>query len=183
MERVVADRGGLDDLGHSKELVCRTSDPPPLEAPRENPPVTNCVPGQSSGVKYVLGCIAALDEYDISNLAWWLSSDDGELEQNILQQACDTREIHGTKSLFSITAEEYRSGRSEGGHLEPDDGLDDDYPDFDDPDFLAKLHTDSAPLPDRKRLFIRLWKGFESVDRKAFLTRLYPQGAFQQATT
>lgn len=43
-----------------------------------------------------------MNEYDIWNLAWWLSSDDEELEQDILQQACDTREVYGKKPYFRL---------------------------------------------------------------------------------
>ena len=65
------------------------------------------------------------------------------------------REVYGSRSLFAEVAEEYR--RKRGAALEKDGhcGL----PDFDDPDWDVKVHTDSAPLEDRKKLFVRLWQG------------------------
>lgn len=43
-------------------------------------------------------------------------------------------------------------------------------PDFDDPDFMAKMHTDAAPLRDRAALFIRLWNSFDPDLRAEFLS-------------
>lgn len=94
----------------------------------------------------------------------------------ILEEACATREAFGASTLFAQVAEEYRRNCPADPHPE----IECDLPDFDDPDFLTKQHTDSAPLPDRKRLFIRLWNGFELVDKRAFLTRVDTKGVFRQ---
>lgn len=42
-------------------------------------------------------------------------------------------------------------------------------PSFDDPEFEAKLHTDAAPLAERVRLFVRLWRSFDPGIRAEFL--------------
>jgi hypothetical protein len=79
--------------------------------------------------------------------------------------------------LFAEVAEEYRRNWASSQHPE----IECDLPDFDDPDFLAKLHADTAPLPDRKRLFVRLWNCFGVEDQRAFLLRVDPNGVFRQA--
>ena len=45
-------------------------------------------------------------------------------------------------------------------------------PEFDDPDFMAKLHTDAAPMNDRVRLFVRLWQSFDPALRAEFLREI-----------
>ena len=170
---------GPDSTIHSNELECRTSQNTPLETSQNSSPVSNFVPELSRAVKFVLKCIAALDEYEVEELAHEISPDDADqLAIQILEEACATREAWGGGSLFAQVAEEYRRNRPADPHPE----IECDIPDFDDPDFLTKLHTDSAPLPDRKRLFVRLWSGFELDDKRAFLSRVDPNGVFRQVT-
>ena len=140
-------------------------------------PLSNPVSGTSHAVKFILKCIAALDEYDIEELAYEISNGtDDELACKLREESCITREVYGGNTLFAEVAEEYRRNRPADPHPE----IECDLPHFDDPDFLTKLHTDSAPLPDRKRLFVRLWNGFDHEDKRAFLSRVDPKGAFQQ---
>ncbi len=47
-----------------------------------------------------------------------------------------------------------------------------DFPDFDDPDFEAKLFTETAPIDIRKRLLVRVWNTFTDEDRLSFLRRV-----------
>jgi len=170
---------GLCTSSHSSKLGCRTDQNTPLETTQEFPPVSNYVSGLSKEVKFVLKCIAALDEYEIEELAHEISPDDTDaLALQILDEACATREAYGGGTLFAQVAEEYRRNRPDDPHPE----IECDLPDFDDPDFLTKLHTDSAPLPDRKRLFVRLWNGFEIGDKRAFMSRVDPTGIFRQVS-
>ena len=141
--------------------------------------MSNFVPELSRAVKFVLKCIAALDVYEVEELAHEISPDDADqLALQILEEACATREAWGGGSLFAQVAEEYRHNRAADSHPE----IECDLPDFDDPDFLTKLHTDSAPLPDRKRLFVRLWNSFEFEDKRVFLSRVDPNGVFRQVS-
>ena len=122
-------------------------------------------------------CIAALDEYEIEELAHEISNEtDDELACKLHEESCVTREVYGGSTFFAEVAEEYRRNRP----VDPHPEIECDIPDFDDPDFLTKLHTDSAPLPDRKRLFVRLWNGFEPEDKQAFFSRVDPNGVFRQ---
>lgn len=173
----VAGMVGPGSLCHSNELGCRTAPNTPVETSPKSPPVSNCVPELSRAVKFVLKCIAALDDYEVEELANEISPDDADqLAIQILEEACATREAWGGNALFAQVAEEYRRNRPSDPHPE----IECDLPHFDDPDFLTKLHTDSAPLADRKRLFVRLWDGFELEDKRAFLSRIDPNGIFQQ---
>ncbi|PYC47767.1 hypothetical protein DI396_06580 [Litorivita pollutaquae] len=139
--------------------------------------MSNQVSLLSDAVEFILKCIAALDEYEIAELANEISREvDPELAQKLSDQAIIVQEVYGTGSLFAEVAEEYRRSHSIDTHPE----LECDLPDFDDPDFLVKLHTDSASTPDRKRLFIRLWESFTTDDQRAFLSRIDPNGAFRQ---
>ncbi|NKX42201.1 hypothetical protein HGG71_12125 [Rhodobacteraceae bacterium R_SAG2] len=174
---VVADRGGPGSSIYSNELECRTGLNTPIETSQKSPAVSNFVPELSRAVKFVLKCIASLDVDEVEELAHEISPDDADqLAIQILEEACATREAWGGGSLFAQVAEEYRRNRPDDPHPE----IECDLPDFDDPDFLTKLHTDSAPLPDRKRLFVRLWNGFELEDKQAFLSRVDPNGVFRQ---
>ncbi|TDE36319.1 hypothetical protein [Antarcticimicrobium sediminis] len=139
--------------------------------------MSNSIPELSRAVKFILKCIAALDEYEVEELAYEISPDDADqLAIQILEEACATREAWGGGSLFAQVAEEYCRNRSADPHPE----IECDLPDFDDPDFVTKIQPDSAPLPDRKRLFVRLWNGFELEDKRAFLSRVDPKGVFRQ---
>lgn len=139
--------------------------------------MSNPVPQASRAVKFILKCIAALNEYEIAELAYeiWNEADE-ELADKLHEESCINREVYGCSSLFAEVAEEYRRNRP----ADPNPEIECDLPDFDDPDFLTKLHTDNAPLPDRKRLFVRLWNGFDLEDKRAFLSRVDPNGVFQQ---
>lgn len=173
----MADRGGPDSSIYSNELECRTDQNAPIETSQKSPAVSNFVPELSRAVKFVLKCIASLDVDEVEELAHEISPDEADqLAIQILEEACATREAWGGGSLFAQVAEEYRRNRPDDPHPE----IECDLPDFDDPDFLTKLHTDSAPLPDRKRLFVRLWNGFELKDKQAFLSRVDPNGVFRQ---
>jgi hypothetical protein len=173
----VADRGEPGSPIHSNDLECRTGQDAPVETSQKTPPVSNFVPELSRAVKFVLKCIAALDVYEVEELAHEISPDDADqLAIQILEEACATRGACGGGTLFAQVAEEYRRNRPDDPHPE----IECDLPDFDDPDFLTKLHTDSAPLPDRKRLFVRLWNSFELEDKRAFLSRVDPNGVFRQ---
>jgi hypothetical protein len=159
----------------SNDLECRTDPNVPIETSQKSPPVSNFVPELSRTVKFVLKCIATLDKYEIEELANEISPDDADqLAIQILDEACATREAWGGGSLFAQVAEEYRRTRSADPHPE----IECDLPDFDDPDFLTKLHTDNAPLPERKRLFVRLWNSFELEDKRAYMSRVDPNGVF-----
>lgn len=54
-------------------------------------------------------------------------------------------------------------------------------PDFDDPHFEAKLRPETAPLNERKRLFVRLWNSFPESDRAAFLRNIASPGEKRRA--
>jgi hypothetical protein len=142
----------------------------------ENSGLSNHDDGVPKDVTHILRCIAVLDEYDVCSLVNELSPDDDELEISILNYSCDMIEMYGCRSLIAEVATEYR--RNRGGTLKQDGYC--DLPDFDDPDWDVKVHTDSAPLGDRKKLFVRLWKGFCEKDQKAFLSRIDPHGVFQR---
>jgi len=173
----VADRGGSGVSSKSNDLTCRTTPDDPLETPRKSAALSNPVSGTSQAVKFILRCIAVLDEYEIEELAHEISNGtDDELVCKLHEESCINHEVYGCNSLFAEVAEEYRRNCPADPHPE----IECDLPDFDDPDFLTKLHTDSAPLPDRKRLFVRLWNGFELEDKRAFMSRVDPNGVFQQ---
>ena len=169
--------GGSGVSPNSNDLTCRTTPEAPLEAPRKSAALSNPVSGTSQAVKFILKCIAALDEYEIEELAHEISNEtDDELACKLHEESCVTREVYGGSTFFAEVAEEYRRNRP----VDPHPEIECDIPDFDDPDFLTKLHTDSAPLPDRKRLFVRLWNGFEPEDKQAFFSRVDPNGVFRQ---
>lgn len=168
-------RAGSGVSSNFNGFTCRTEETTPHDAPQEFSPVSNYIPELSRAVKFILKCIATLNEYEIDQLACEISPDDADhLAVQILEEACAKREAWGSSSLFAEVAEEYRRSREADPHPE----IECDFPHFDDPDFLTKLHTDSAPLPDRKRLFVRLWNGFELEDKRAFLSRVDPKGVF-----
>ncbi|MEQ3730293.1 MAG: hypothetical protein ABNH38_23125 [Tateyamaria sp.] len=174
---LIADPRGSSVSSYSNDLTCRTAPQAPFETPPKSTTLSNPVSGTSQAVNFVLKCIAALDEYDIEALAYEISNGtDDELTSKLHEESCITREVYGGSTLFAEVAEEYRRNRPADPHPE----LECDLPHFDDPDFLTKLHTDSAPLSDRKRLFVRLWNGFDLEDKRAFLTRVDPNGVFQQ---
>lgn len=176
----MADRGGSGVSSNTNDLTCRTTPEAPFETPPKSTALSNPVSGTSQAVTFILKCIAALDEYDIEELAYEISNgSNDELACKLHEESCITREIYGGSTLFAEVAEEYRRNRPADPHPE----IKCDLPHFDDPDFLTKLHTDSAPLPDRKRLFVRLWNGFKLEDKRAFLSRVDPNGAFQQAAS
>lgn len=173
----MADRGGSGVSTTSNDLTCRTAPEAPLETSNKSAALSNPISGTSRAVKFILKCIAALDEYEIEELAHEISNEtDDELACKLHEESCITREVYGGSTLFAEVAEEYRRNRPADPHPE----IECDIPDFDDPDFLTKLHTDSAPLSDRKRFFVRLWNGFELEDKRAFLSRVDPNGAFRQ---
>ncbi|WP_139236442.1 hypothetical protein [Sedimentitalea nanhaiensis] len=176
-KREVADRGGSGVLPVSNGLTRRTAPETPFETSQQSAPLSNYVPHTSQAVKFVVKCIAALDEYDIEELAneIWNEADQ-ELADKLREESSINREVYGSKSLFAEVAEEYRRNRADDPHPE----IECDLPDFDDPDFLTKLHTDNAPLADRKQLFVRLWNGFENEDKRAFMSRVDPNGVFRQ---
>lgn len=131
----------------------------------------------SKPILFILKCIAALDEYDIEELAYEISNGTDDVLEEKLREGTETiREVYGSSALFAEVAEEYR--RLHSANLHPE--IECDLPDFDDPDFFTKLHTDCAPLPDRKRLFVRLWNTFEFEDKRAFLKSVDPHGAFRR---
>lgn len=168
---------GSDVSSVPNSITCRTALDAHLETSRQNNPVSNYVSLVSQPVKFVLKCIAALNEYEVEELAYEISNEtDDELEEKLREESCANREAYGCSSLFVEVAKEYR--RNRGGDLHPE--IECDLPDFDDPDFLTKLHTDGAPLADRKRLFIRLWNGFKTEEKRAFLARVDPNGVFRQ---
>lgn len=173
----MADRGGSDVSSVCKGLTCRTDSEHPAETSQQNRPLSNPVVGKSRAVKFILKCIAALDEYEIEELAYEISNEtDAELVFKLHEESCISREVYGCNTILAEVAEEYRRNRAADPHPE----IECDLPDFDDPDFLTKLHTDSAPLPDRKKLFVRLWNSFEIEDKRAFLLRVDPNGAFNK---
>jgi len=127
-----------------------------------------------------MGGIATLDEYDIDELAYEISKDtDDELAQKLREEACEFREVYGCGSLSEKVAVEYHLNGSD----DEDADVDCDLPRLDDPEFLTHLQIEGAPLPDRKRLFVRLWDGFEIKDKRAFLTRVDPNDLSQRAAT
>ncbi|OAN86076.1 hypothetical protein A8B74_07470 [Sulfitobacter geojensis] len=139
--------------------------------------MSNYVPDVSSAVTFAIKTIAALDEYDVEALARELSDDPyDDLVAKLYEASITSHQIHGAKSLFAEVAEEYRRNRAKSVSSETDC----DIPDFDDPDFEVKLYTDSAPLDDRKRLFVRLWDGFSTEDQRAFMSRVDPNGVFRR---
>ena len=124
-------------------------------------------------------CIAALSEQEAEELGYEILNEArDEFVEQLHAGAGVYREVYGGNTLFAEVAEEYRRQREDCTH----DDTYDEFPHFDDPDFLTKLHTDSAPLADRKRLFVRLWNGFELEDRRAFLSRVDSNGAFRQVS-
>lgn len=172
--------GGSSSASYSNGVACRTIQNTPSETTQKMLSVSNRDHRLSEAVKFVLKCIAALDEYEVEELAHEISPDNAdELTNQLMDEASVTRETFGGGALFAQVAEEYRRNRLAHGGIEDDCDL----PDFDDPDFLSKLHTESAPLADRKRLFVRLWGGFDLADKRAFLVRVDPNGAFQRVVT
>ena len=167
---------GIHSDNENKTIGCRTPENTPVENSQENSGLSNHDDGLPKDVTHILRCIAALDEYDVYFLASELSPDDDELEISITNYSCDMREVYGCRSLIAEVAEEYR--RNRGGTLKQDGYC--DLPDFDDPDWDVKVYTDSAPIEDRKKLFVRLWQGFREVDRKSFLSRVDPHGVFHR---
>jgi hypothetical protein len=124
-------------------------------------------------------CIAALSEHEAEELGYEILNETrDEFVEQLHAGAGVYREVYGGNTLFAEVAEEYRRQREECFG----DDIDEDFPHFDDPDFLTKLHTDGAPLVDRKRLFVRLWNGFELEDKRAFLSRVDPNGVFRQVS-
>lgn len=171
--------GGSSSASFSNGVACRTIQNTPPETTQKKLSVSNRDHGLSEAVKFVLKCIAALDEYEVEELAYEISPDNAdELTTQMMDEALVTREAFGGGALFAQVAEEYRRNR-------PTNRGDDEceLPDFDDPDFLSKLHTESAPLADRKRLFVRLWGDFDIADKRAFLVRVDPNGAFQRVVS
>lgn len=162
---------------YSNELSRRTSRTPPAENASEFAGMSNPDLSTSKPILFILKCIAALDEYDIEELAYEISNGTDDVLEEKLREGTETiREVYGSSALFAEVAEEYR--RLHSANLHPE--IECDLPDFDDPDFFTKLHTDCAPLPDRKRLFVRLWNTFEFEDKRAFLKSVDPHGAFRR---
>ncbi len=173
----MADRGGLHALNVYNGLSGRTGQNTPSENLREFASLSNHDDGTSKPVLFVLKCISALDGYEIEELAREIEPDAyDDLSDNIQNIAEIMREAYGGGTLSGMIGEEYRLNLPE----ELGDKVTSDIPDFDDPDFFVKLHTDCAPLADRKKLFVRLWNAFELEDKKAFLKRADPHGAFQR---
>lgn len=155
----------------------RTPSTIPLETPTQNGTLSNHILPTSPSVKFIMKCIAALDECGIEELAFEISNGtDDELVMKLFEETACVREAYGSSTIFEEVAKEYRRNRPASTHSQ----IECDLPHFDDPDFETKLHTDSAPLPERKKLFVRLWNTFETEDRRAFMSRVDPKGVFQR---
>jgi hypothetical protein len=56
-----------------------------------------------------------------------------------------------------------------------------DIPDFDDPDFEAKLGTATATIAQNKRALVRVWNALSDEDRRVFLVRIASPAELRRA--
>lgn len=172
----MADRGGLHASSVSNGLICRTSDPTHSESKQQIPGLTNLEFETSAELKDVLDQISRLDEYDLDFLAYEIAPDDcvDQVQTHLLEFSLHHEPRPQNTQAFIEAAIEYRQSR---GTVQVEISGP-SIPEFDDPDFSAKLHMDSTPLNERKQFFVRLWESFDRTDRIAFLRKIDPNGAF-----
>ena len=108
----VADRGGSDVSPVSNGLTCRTAPERTPETSQQSVPLSNPVSGTSRAVKFILKCIAALDEFEIEELAYEISNEtDDELVCKLHEESCITREVYSQERALQCSRSPDRLSR------------------------------------------------------------------------